>query len=169
MQKEACFSLGKITKLHGYKGAMVLHIDSSTPQYFKNLESVLLEIGKELVPFFFSERGKLNGKKLIVILEDVTPEQASRLVGCSAYLPNEMLPKQAEGFYDKAIVGYSVSTKGDHIGSILEVIENSSQNLFVVEGPEKEFLIPAVEAFIENVDHDEKIVYLDLPEGLLEL
>ena len=30
MQKEQCFSLGKITKLHGYKGAVVLHIDSST-------------------------------------------------------------------------------------------------------------------------------------------
>jgi len=148
---------------------MVLHIDSSTPQYFKNLESVLLEIGTELVPFYFSERGKLNGKKLIIKLEDVSPEQASRFVGCTAYLPNEMLPKQAEGFYDKAIVGYSVSANDLTIGAILEVIENSSQNLFVVEGEEREYLIPAVEAFIQNVNHDEKIVYLDLPEGLLEL
>ena len=55
MLKESCFSLGKITKLHGYKGAVILHIDSSTPEYFKDLESVLLEIGTELVPFFFAK------------------------------------------------------------------------------------------------------------------
>lgn len=148
---------------------MVLHIDSSTPQYFKTLESVLLEIGNELVPFFFSERGKLNGKKLIVKLEDVSPEEAARLVGCSAYLPKEMLPEPQEGFYDKAIVGFAAVHDGEEIGKVAEVIENATQNLFVVEGDEKEHLIPAVEAFIESIDHQQKIVYLDLPKGLLDL
>ena len=169
MQKETCFSLGKITKLHGYKGAMVLHIDSSTPQYFKNLESVLLEIGSELVPFFFSERGKLNGKKLIIKFEDVGADQASRLIGSEAYLPKEMLPAPQEGYYDKAIIGFAVKNGVDEIGTISEVIENTAQNLFVVEYGEKEFLIPAVDAFIKNIDHKEKIIYLELPEGLLEL
>ena len=84
MLKESCFSLGKITKLHGYKGAVILHIDSSTPEYFKDLESVLLEIGTELVPFFFAERGKLNGKKLVVKFEDIRPEEAPRIVGSAA-------------------------------------------------------------------------------------
>ena len=168
MQKEQCFLLGKITKLHGYKGSMVLFIDSSTPQYFKNLESVFLEINQELIPFFFSERGKLNGKKLIVKLEDVTPEHASSLVGCQAYLPKEMLPSVTEGFYDKAIIGFNVISNSSSIGSIIDVIENSAQNLFVIEG-EKEFLVPAVEAFIKEIDHQNKIVYLELPEGILDL
>ena len=147
---------------------MVLFIDSSTPQYFKNLESVFLEINQELIPFFFSERGKLNGKKLIVKLEDVTPEHAPSLVGCKAYLPKEMLPSVTEGFYDKAIIGFNVISSSTSIGSIIDVIENSAQNLFVIEG-EKEFLVPAVEAFIKEIDHHNKIVYLELPEGLLDL
>ena len=169
MQKEACFSLGKITKLHGYKGAVVLHIDSTTPQYFKNLESVLLEIGSELVPFFFLERGKLNGKKLIVKFEDVQPEHASRLVGAQAYLPKEMLPAPKEGYYDKAIVGFEVFDGPHSIGTIVDVVENTAQNLFVIENQEKEHLVPAVDAFIKNIDNKAKIIYLDLPEGLLEL
>lgn len=149
---------------------MVLHIDSSTPQYFKTLESVLLEIGNELVPFFFSERGKLNGKKLIVKFEDVTPDDARRLVGCSAYLPKEMLPEpSSDEFYDKAIIGYIAKSGDNQIGSVSEVIENVSQNLFLIEGLEKEHLVPAVEAFIQSIDHQQKIVYLDLPEGLLDL
>ena len=161
--------LGKITKLHGYKGAMVLHIDSTTPQFFKTLESVFLELNQELIPFFFAERGKLNGKKLIVKLEDVSPEEASRFVGCPAYLPQEMLPAPQEGFYDKAIIGFKAYSEGNCIGIISEVLENSAQNLFVIKEGEKEFLVPAVEAFIQSIEHPEKIVYLELPEGLLGL
>ena len=143
---------------------MVLFIDSATPQYFKNLESVFLEINQELIPFFFSERGKLNGKKLIVKLEDVTPEHASSLVGCRAYLPKEMLPPVTEGFYDKAIIGFNVISSSTSM-KYYRCGENSTQNLFVIEG-EKEFLVPAVEAFIKEIDHHNKIIYLELPEGL---
>ncbi|MDC1022467.1 ribosome maturation factor RimM [Schleiferiaceae bacterium] len=168
MQKEQCFLLGKITKLHGYKGSMVLFIDSSTPQYFKHLESVFLEINQELIPFFFSQRGKLNGKKLIVTLEDINSEQATSLVGSSAYLPKEMLPSVAEGFYDKAIIGFKAISKGEVIGSIVDVIENTAQSLFLIKG-ERENLVPAVEAFIKEIDHQNKKVYLELPEGLLDL
>jgi 16S rRNA processing protein RimM len=148
---------------------MVLHIDSSTPQYFKTLESVFLEFNQELIPFFFAERGKLNGKKLIIKLEDVSPEEAARFVGCRAYLPEEMLPAPKEGFYDKAIIGFHAFSKEQHIGTITEVVENAAQNLFVIEQDEKEYLVPAVEAFIQKIEHTEKIVYLELPEGLLDL
>lgn len=147
---------------------MVLFIDSSTPQYFKHLESVFLEINQELVPFFFSELGKLKGKKFIIKLEDINPKQASSLVGCKAYLPKEMLPSVTEGFYDRAIVGFDAISKGKSIGRIKSVIENKAQNLFLIEG-KKEFLVPAVEAFIKEIDHHNKIVYLELPEGLLDL
>ena len=148
---------------------MVLHIDSSTPQYFRTLESVFLEFNQELIPFFFAERGKLNGKKLIIKLEDVAPEEAARYVGCQAYLPQEMLPAPKEGFYDKAIIGFQAFSNEQQIGTITEVVENAAQNLFVIEQGEKEYLVPAVEAFIQKIEHTEKIVYLELPEGLLDL
>jgi 16S rRNA processing protein RimM len=170
VQKEQCFSLGKITKLHGYKGAVVLHIDSSTPQYFKNLESVLLEINKELVPFFFEQRGKQNGKKMIVHFEDVDLEVAQRIIGCSAYLPNEMLPEPPKGeFYDKAIIGFKAITNAVVIGEVIDVIENGAQNLFVIEHKEGEYLVPAVQAFIQSFDEKKKEIYLELPDGLLDL
>ena len=170
MQKEQCFPLGKITKLHGYKGGLILHIDSSTPQYFKDLESVLLDIDQELVPFFLSQKGKLNGKKLLINLEDVRPEDAHKYVGREAYLPESMLPEaEDDAYYDKAIIGYTAwEGKGD-IGVVVDVVENSSQNLFVVEKGQQEFLIPAVDAFIKGIDTNEKIIYLELPEGLLDL
>ena len=170
MQKEQCFSLGKITKLHGYKGGLILHIDSSTPQYFKDLESVLLDINQELVPFFLSRKGKLNGKKLLIYLEDVRAEDAHKYVGRKVYLPESMLPKTEEdSYYDKAIIGYTACDGEIEIGEVVDVVENSSQNLFIVEKDEQELLIPAVDAFIKSIDSEQKIIYLELPEGLLDL
>ena len=171
MQREQCFSLGKITKLHGYRGAVVLHIDSSTPQYFKELESVLLEISQELVPFFVSSRGALNGKKLVLSFEDVGIDEAKRLVNASVYLPNNMLPapEKDNSFYDKAIEGFTALHRGENIGHITEIIEQSAQNLFLIESDENQYLIPVVEPFIERIDHKKKSIYFDLPEGLLDL
>ena len=171
MQKEQCFSLGKITKLHGYKGAVVLHIDSSTPQYFKELESVLLEINQELVPFFVSTIGALNGKKLVLSFEDIGLEEAKRLVNSAAFLPMHMLPEPEEdkGFYDKAIEGYTAFYNGQSFGSIVEIIEQSAQNLFLIESDKVQHLIPVVEPFIQRIDHKKKSIYFDLPEGLLDL
>ena len=100
---------------------MVLYIDSSTPQYFRELESVFLEFNQELIPFFFAERGKLNGKKLIVKIEDVRAEEASRFVGCNAYLPEEMLPAPKEVFYDNAILCYTAYYREKAIGIITDV------------------------------------------------
>ena len=128
-----------------------------------------MEFHQELIPFFFAERGKLNGKKLIVKLEDVSADEAPRFVGCDAYLPAEMLPAPKVGFYDKAILGYTAYHRDKAIGTIIDVVENTAQNLFVIEQGEKEFLVPAVEAFIQRIEHPEKFVYLELPEGLLDL
>ena len=150
---------------------MVLHIDSSTPQYFKELESVLLEINQELVPFFVSTIGALNGKKLVLSFEDIGLEEAKRLVNSAAFLPMHMLPEPEEdkGFYDKAIDGYTAFYNGQSFGSIVEIIEQSAQNLFLIESDEVQHLIPVVEPFIQRIDHKKKSIYFDLPEGLLDL
>ena len=40
MNKADCFVLGKLTKPHGYKGAMVFFIDADEPHAYEALEAV---------------------------------------------------------------------------------------------------------------------------------
>ncbi len=106
----------------------------------------------------------------MVYFEDISPEQASALVGRNAYLPQSMFPEVEDDlYYDKAIMGYDVLVKGASIGKIVDVVENSGQNLFVVASDSSEYLIPAVDPFITSLDQAKKIIYLELPEGLLDL
>lgn len=149
----------------------MLFLDTTTPEFFTELESVFLEVGQELVPFFFQDRGKLNGKKFIVTFEDVNAEAAAALVGCEAYLPQDMLPEMEDGFYDAALIGFTAKERnGQVIGTVVEVLELSAQHLFVIETEtEHRILVPAVEAFIFELNDQTRELVLELPEGLLDL
>jgi Ca2+-transporting ATPase len=56
-----------------------------------------------------------------------------------------------------------------HLGELVAVDESTVNTLFVVERDNgDELLIPAQEAFIEDIDHDARIIKFNLPEGLLD-
>ena len=55
------------------------------------------------------------------------------------------------------------------LGVISEVDQTTENVLFVIPTKNDELLIPAGEEYIEDIDHDKKIIYVRLPEGLLDL
>mgnify|MGYP006157409139 CR=1 FL=1 len=48
MKVEDCFELGIISKLHSFKGEVILYIDSDEPEHYYDIDSVFLEINKQL-------------------------------------------------------------------------------------------------------------------------
>ena len=49
-------------------------------------------------------------------------------------------------------------------------VDNTTVNtLFVVEREEEELLVPAQEEFIVGIDQKQKLITVELPEGLLNL
>jgi 16S rRNA processing protein RimM len=53
--------------------------------------------------------------------------------------------------------------------SALAALDTAGGELFVVQGPEKEHLIPAVKEIVEKVDFDAKKMVINPPDGLLDL
>ena len=53
------------------------------------------------------------------------------------------------------------------VGTVLSLSSNGPQDLLVVG--EREFLIPFVEAFILEIDFPNRKIFMDLPEGLLDV
>ena len=172
MRQEDCFYLGKIVSRHGYKGDLLIKLDTDDPGEYENLESVFVSLGNNLVPFFVS-RSRLHKSNLLrVTFEDVATEDAvSRLLGCELYLPLEQLPElTGNKFYYHEVIGFRLEDEvhGD-AGIIQAVNDQASQALFVADKDGKELLIPVSDDFITRVDRETRTIHIRTPEGLLDL
>lgn len=171
MNVDACFRLGHIVKKHGLKGEVSILLDVDFPEDYEELESVFVEINKQLVPFFM-EYLQINGNKGIVKFEDLNSlEEVTNLLGSDLYLPLESLPELDKGqFYYHEIINYTLVDKtAGKIGPITQVYEFPNQDLLGVDFEGKEMLVPVNDETIIGANHEQKTVDAILPDGLLDV
>lgn len=172
MRKEDCFYLGKIAKKFSFKGEVLVYLDTDEPELYENLESMFVECGKHLVPFFIENSSLHKNDFLRVRFEDVkNEEEADALLGNHVYLPLKMLPKlTGNKFYFHEVIGFEVEDKRlGIVGEIQSINDSSAQPLFEVLNDGVEILIPMIDHFLVKIDRENKKVIMDLPEGLIEM
>ncbi len=172
MTKEECFYLGKIVSKHSFKGEVLIKLDTDEPELYEKMESVFVSLGNNLVPFFI-EKSRLHKSSLLrVKFEEVSNESdADKVMGSEIYLPLSFLPKlKGNKFYYHEIIGFTLQDKvHGNIGIIQSVNDTTSQALFEVEKGDKQLLIPVNDQIITKVDRDNKTIFVDTPEGLVDL
>ena len=171
MQFEDCFEIGYILKPHGLDGALSIRLDVDDLMKYKGMESVIVNIGGNLVPFFISSL-QFNGEKGILRLKDVaTIDEAGELKSCTLLLPLEQLPKlDKDQFYFHEVIGYKIVDRAlGELGIIENIFSGGNQDLISMKYKEKEILIPINDALVGQADHSKKEIQVSLPEGLLEI
>jgi 16S rRNA processing protein RimM len=172
MRKEECFYLGKIAKKFSFKGEVLIYLDTDEPELYENLESMFVECGKHLVPFFIENSSLHKNDFLRVRFEDVkNEEEADAVLGNHVYLPLKMLPKlSGNKFYFHEVIGFEVEDKRlGIVGEIQSINDSSAQPLFEVLNNGVEILIPMIDHFLVKIDRENRKVVMDLPEGLIEM
>lgn len=172
MQKSDCFFLGKIVKKYSFKGEVLIKLDTDEPELYESMTSVFVELKQNLVPFFI-ESSQLHKSELLRIkFEDVDTEQdAEAILKSDLYLPLEFLPELPDDkFYFHEIIGFKVVDKsyGD-VGIINSINDSTAQALFEIDRDGIEVLIPMNDEFIERIDKPNKTIYVNTPEGLIDL
>ena len=70
----------------------------------------------------------------------------------------------------KQLIGYRlVDINKKQIGEIVNIINNYQQDLIEVMYIEKKLLIPYVDEMIIQINDDEKVIEMELPDGILDL
>lgn len=172
MRKEETFYLGKIAKKFSFKGEVLLYLDTDQPELYENLESVFVEYGKDLIPFFIEKSSLHKNNFLRVRFEDInSEEEADKIIGSDVYLPLSMLPKlSGNKFYFHEIINFQVEDQlHGNIGTVASINDSGPQALFVIEYQEKEILVPVIDEFIVKVDRENKKLLLKTPPGLVDL
>ncbi len=169
--KEKYFRLGKILKTYGYSGEVVLLLDVDQPGEYADMPVIFINIDQTLVPWFISKIA-LKGDLATIALEDInTEDKARELTGKEVYLPIDRLGTLSEKqFYFHEIIGFSViDSKHGHIGLIDRVLDLPEQDILSIIHDGREVMVPLSDEMISRIDRKKRILYLETPEGLIDL
>ncbi len=172
MRKADCFYLGTIVGKFSFKGEVLIKLDTDTPESYVEEESVFVDYHKNLIPFFIEKSHLQKSHLLRVKFEGIdTDTAADELLKKEVFLPLSRLPKlQEDQFYYHEVVGYTAIDKSfGEVGTLVRVDDSNPQALFVIDHQGTEILVPVNDDFITKLDKLHQKMYLDLPDGLLDL
>ena len=96
--------------------------------------------------------------------------EASTLRNAIIEVDASVLPELGNNeYYYHQIVGLSVVTvDGEIIGKVAEIMETPGTDVYVVQGMNKEYLIPAVKSVIEDINLATGTMTITPMDGLLD-
>ncbi|RPI05726.1 MAG: 16S rRNA processing protein RimM [Zetaproteobacteria bacterium] len=146
--------LGRIAKVHGVRGevTVALYADGWTP--FGGLTQCWIgPPGGPLRPMEI-QAGAESGRRVAIKLAGIdSPEAAARLVGHEIAIPRTDAPPPPDGaFYHYDILGLAVVAGGRALGVVREILETPAHDVYVIDGPAGEWLLPATREHIRHVD-----------------
>lgn len=164
-------TIGKLAATFGVKGELVLRHSLGKKTSLKGLETVFIEMNKDvLLPYFITEAKIKSADEIYLKLEGIdAKETAQKLLQKQIWLPEEEFHKYTAAAAPISLLGFHIIDNGKDLGAILEIIEQPHQLLCRIDWKGKEALIPLHEEFLQKVDKKKKQVLVHLPEGLLEV
>lgn len=165
------FVLGKTLKPHGLKGDVAVKLDVDIPQNYVGLDMVWVKRQGTLVPYALNSVS-VRPKVTVVHFEGVDDvDAAMSMSGHELLLPAAALPElKGLQFYYHEVIGFELKdvTHGT-LGEIVDVIDLPGNPLFKSVRDGKEGLFPMTDSVLRQVKRNEKVVLLDLPEGMYDL
>jgi 16S rRNA processing protein RimM len=164
--------LGKVVATHGIRGQLAVVPFSGEFSTILSLKTVLLSGPDNRKENFEVDRAAVHRNRVLLTLKGFSNiNEVLHLVGREILARRDQLPPLEEGeFYWCDLIGLAVTTtEGEALGRIAEIIATGSNDVYVVRGGEKEYLIPALEDIVVNVDLDQGTMTVSPSEGLLDL
>jgi 16S rRNA processing protein RimM len=159
--------IGQVRGSWGVAGDAKAEIITDFPERFALLDLVYL--GDDLTPY------KLEGSRLYrrwVLLKFAgvdSPEAVTKLVGATVQIPaSQAMALESGEYYEHQIIGLEVVTEeGQSLGRVAEILYTGSNDVYVVQGGEREILIPAIKDVVSEISLEKSRITIRLMEGLL--
>lgn len=162
------YKIGTLTRTHGIGGELSMNFTDDVWDR-ADADYVFLEVDGIQVPFFLEGWRFRSDSVALLKFQDIdSSEDANEYVGADVYFPHSLTPEPDEDdeYTWRHFTGWQVVDAQAGLIGIIDYVEDSTVNtIFCVDGK----LVPANEDFIERIDAKERIVYMTLPEGLLDL
>lgn len=174
IKSEEVVNIGKFQKTHALKGELNM-ISEINSDYFSTGKPLIVEVDGILVPFYIESDRPKGATTFLIKLQGINSEEEAReFVNKEVYALNSDIEEYLqEDFVDEFdLYDYKVIDilNGNEIGKVVGIEDSTSNEILIVEGEEDEELyIPFNEELIEEINEEEKIIKMKLPEGLLDI
>ena len=163
--------IGTVVSKHGYKGDIKISVSSNNLDTFPDLKYLFIELDDCFIPFRIDNVRSFSKNVLIVKLKEIRSEDdVNEVIHKNIYVDStEMESNTDSGFFFNDLINFDVITDSKKVGRIENINSKLPQPVFEIMYDSRTVLIPIHEDFIKKVDKENNIIYLDIPDGLLEI
>ena len=155
-------AIGYLGKPHGFKGC--LKFETRTP-----LEtSMFIFLSMDDCPIPFKIKNINNGGSTLCLEDIETEEKAKELSGKQIWQLTSKLPTDVEESQFVDFLNYQCFNCSNLVGEVVDVLNHTHQKILrVMQANGEESLVPFVEEFLVDIDHQTQRIWFELPDGLL--
>lgn len=162
------FNVGQIVNVVGIKGEFRVYPLTDYKERFEELDWVYLDNKR-----FDIEKVRYSNELVVLKLKGIDDRtMAEKYKTQYLKIDRENARKLPDDtFFIADLVGCEVySMDNTFLGKLTDVIQNAAQDLYEVEIKDsRRILIPAVQEFVKEVDIENKVIKVQLIEGLMDI
>jgi len=164
-------SVGEIVNTHGIKGEVKVRILTDYPERFKKDGVFLLEKNSQISELTVENVKPLKNFLIIKFYEIDDIDHAETFKGELLKIPlNQLKELDKDTYYIFDIIGMEVFTEeGLLLGNVKNIFQTGSNDVYLVAGQSKEYLIPALKQVVKNIDKEAQKITIKPLDGLLDL
>lgn len=166
--KKEFLEAGKIVTTHGIRGEVKIMPYTDVPELLCEFDRLFL--GKEHKEINIL-RSRVFKNTVIAKLEGIdTPEAAEKLRNKMLYMHRDDLELDDDTYFIQDLIGMEVrdADSGQVYGSLADVMQTGANDVYVIKGESREYLVPAIADVIVSTDLENDVMTIRPLDGLFD-
>lgn len=166
--KKQYLEAGKIVSVHGLKGEVKVMPYMDVPELLCEFDRLFMGKNRDEVGV---ERARVFKNMVIMKLEGTdTPENAEKLRNKLLYIHRDDLELDEDTYFIQDLIGMTVKNAetGFEYGEIADVMQTGANDVYVVKGADREYLVPAIPDVVKSTDVENDVMTIIPLEGLFD-
>jgi 16S rRNA processing protein RimM len=158
--------VGVIAGAFGVRGEVKVELTTDFPDRFKKTSTIYA--GHDHRPMTVSG-SRLIGERVALQLAGIADRNSAQaLFNTPLYVPRaDVMPLPEGRYYHDEIIGlHAITTDGQSLGIIVEILATGSNDVYVAREGAKEVLIPALKDIVREIDRHRGLIVVEPVEGL---
>ena len=167
--KNLYLECGKIINTHGVAGAVKVENRCDTPKILASLKRIYFKNGEQYREVKVLS-GSVMGQFVLLKIDGVADfDAAAALKNTLIYAAREDLPIEEGAVFIADLLGLPVidAETGKEYGRLQDVMNRGASDIYVVDTPAGERMMPAVKEFVKSIDI-EKGIFVAPIEGMFD-